>query len=250
MQNRMRYEKLDSIRGMALLHMVAYHTVWDLVYLYQFDWHWYKEKGAYIWQQGICWTFIFLSGFCWSLGSRTCKRGMIVFLGGVIITLVTVVVMPSNRIVFGVLTLIGSCMLLMQIFDPWLRRLPAALGVILSFLLFFLTRNINEGWLGFEQWNIIQLPTALYCNLFMTYLGFTQKAFYSTDYFSLFPWAFLFLAGYFSHHFVCRTRGMRFLEKSTLRPVAWIGRHSFEIYMVHQPVIYAVLELVHQFGMF
>lgn len=173
----MRYEKLDSIRGMALLHMVAYHTVWDLVYLYQFDWHWYKEKGAYIWQQGICWTFIFLSGFCWSLGNRTCKRGMIVFLGGVIITLVTVVVMPSNRIVFGVLTLIGSCMLLMQIFDPWLGRLPAALGVILSFVLFFLTRNINEGWLGFEQCNIIQLPTALYCNLFMTYLGFTKKHF-------------------------------------------------------------------------
>ena len=79
--NKMRYEKLDGIRGMALLHMVAYHTIWDLVYLYELDWNWYKEKGAYIWQQGICWTFIFLSGFCWSLGSRTCKRGIIVFLG-------------------------------------------------------------------------------------------------------------------------------------------------------------------------
>ena len=122
---------------------------------------------------------------------------LLYFLGGVIITLVTVAVMPQNRVVFGVLTLIGSCMLLMQIFDQWLRRLPAALGVMVSFLLFFLTRNINEGWFGFEQWDIIQLPTALYCNLFMTYLGFTQSDFYSTDYFSLFPWAFLFLAGYF-----------------------------------------------------
>lgn len=248
--NKMRYEKLDGIRGMALLHMVAYHTIWDLVYLYQFDWHWYKEKGAYIWQQGICWTFIFLSGFCWSLGSRTCKRGIIVFLGGVIITLVTVAVMPQNRVVFGVLTLIGSCMLLMQIFDQWLRRLPATLGVTVSFLLFFLMRNINEGWFGFGQWNIIQLPTALYCNLFMTYLGFTQSSFYSTDYFSLFPWAFLFLAGYFSYRFVSKTKGMQFLEKSALHPVEWIGKHSFGIYMVHQPVIYAILELVHWLGIF
>lgn len=248
--NKMRYEKLDGIRGMALLHMVAYHTIWDLVYLYQFDWHWYKEKGAYIWQQGICWTFIFLSGFCWSLGSRTCKRGIIVFLGGIIITLVTVIVMPQNRVVFGVLTLIGSCMLLMQIFDQWLRRLSATLGVTVSFLLFFLMRNINEGWLGFGQWNIIQLPTALYCNLFMTYLGFTQSSFYSTDYFSLFPWAFLFLAGYFSYRFVSKTRGMQFLEKGVLRPVEWIGKHSFEIYMVHQPVIYAILEFVHWLGIF
>lgn len=219
--NKMRYEKLDGIRGMALLHMVAYHTIWDLVYLYELDWNWYKEKGAYIWQQGICWTFIFLSGFCWSLGSRTCKRGIIVFLGGVIITLVTVAVMPQNRVVFGVLTLIGSCMLLMQIFDQWLRRLPAALGVMVSFLLFFLTRNINEGWFGFEQWDIIQLPTALYCNLFMTYLGFTQSDFYSTDYFSLFPWAFLFLAGYFSYRFVSKTKGMQFLEKVPC--IQWSG---------------------------
>lgn len=62
--NKMRYEKLDGIRGMALLHMVAYHTIWDLVYLYELDWNWYKEKGAYIWQQGICWTFIL---FVWFL---------------------------------------------------------------------------------------------------------------------------------------------------------------------------------------
>ena len=125
-QKKKRYEKLDGVRGIALLHMIAYHMIWDLVYIYQLDWNWYQSKGAYVWQQGICWTFIFLSGFCWSLGSRARRRGIIVFLGGAVITLVTLEVMPQSRVVFGVLTLIGSCMLLMQVFDRWLQRIPAA----------------------------------------------------------------------------------------------------------------------------
>lgn len=242
-----RYQKLDGIRGIALLNMIAYHTIWDLVYMYHVDWNWYKSYGAYIWQQGICWTFIFLSGFCWSLGSHALKRGITVFLGGAAITLVTLVVMPQNRVVFGVLTLTGSCMLLMNVLDKWLKRFPSAAGMAVSFLLFLLTRNINEGYLGFEKWNLYRLPPALYRNLYRNiataYLGFPQKGFYSTDYFSLFPWLFLFITGYFAFRYFKAKGVMRFFEDSVLRPVEWLGKHSFEIYMVHQPVIYAALEL-------
>ena len=28
---------LDSLRGLTLVSMIAYHTCWDLVYLYGFD---------------------------------------------------------------------------------------------------------------------------------------------------------------------------------------------------------------------
>ena len=249
-QKKKRYEKLDGVRGIALLHMIAYHMIWDLVYIYQLDWNWYQSKGAYVWQQGICWTFIFLSGFCWSLGSRARRRGIIVFLGGAGITLGTLAVMPQSRVVFGVLTLIGSCMLLMQVFDRWLQRLPAAVGIAGSFGLFFLTRNINDGWLGFEDWNIVALPAGLYRNTLMTYLGFTQPGFYSTDYFSLFPWLFLFLAGYFTYRLLADKKAMQLMEKGALRPVEWLGRHSFEIYMIHQPAIYTILEALYRLGVF
>lgn len=241
-----RYEKLDGIRGIALLNMIAYHTAWDLVYLYQADWRWYKSEGAYVWQQGICWTFIFLSGFCWPLGTHAWKRGITVFLGGAVITLVTLTAMPQNRVVFGVLTLTGSCMLLMNVADRWLRRFPARLGMLGSSLLFFLTKNINEGYLGFEKWNFVKLPEVLYHDMFSAYLGFPYTGFYSTDYFSLLPWGFLFVAGYFTYQIFHGKGIMRIFESSVLHPVEWLGKHSFEIYMVHQPVIYAVLEIVYR----
>ena len=83
---KIRYRKLDAIRGIALINMIAYHAIWDLVYLYGFQWDWYQSEIGYIWQQGICWTFIFLSGFCCSLGSNPIKRGLTVFLAGAVIT--------------------------------------------------------------------------------------------------------------------------------------------------------------------
>ena len=83
---RRRIAALDALRGLTLLSMIAYHTCWDLVYLFRMDWDWYRGTGAYIWQQSICWTFILLSGFCWSMGRQPLRRGLTVFACGWIVT--------------------------------------------------------------------------------------------------------------------------------------------------------------------
>lgn len=36
-----RYALIDGIRGLAIVNMILYHAIWDLVYLYGFDWQWY-----------------------------------------------------------------------------------------------------------------------------------------------------------------------------------------------------------------
>ena len=72
---RRRIASLDALRGLTLVSMIAYHACWDLVYLFHADWDWYRGTGAYIWQQSICWTFILLSGFCFSLGRRRPPEG-------------------------------------------------------------------------------------------------------------------------------------------------------------------------------
>ena len=172
---RKRYNLLDGIRGLAILNMVAYHAIWDLVYLYGVKWDWYQSEGAYVWQQGICWTFILVSGFCYPFGRRKIKRGLMILGLGFVISMVTWIATPQARVRFGVLTLIGSCMLLMVPLERHLKKAGAAAGLLMSAALFFLTRNVNRGFLGFEKWNFLKLPGKWYDNWISTYLGFPER---------------------------------------------------------------------------
>ena len=242
-----RYAALDGIRGLALLNMIIYHGVWDLVYLFGMDWKWYRSDGAFIWQQYICWSFIFLAGVCQPLGRRKLRRALLVFAGGVVISLVTVLVMPESQVVFGVLTLIGICTLLMIPLERFLERCPAWLGLTASMALFILTRNVNTGYLGFGPWQLCKLPEDWYSSWGSTFLGFPMKGFYSTDYFSLIPWMFLFMAGFYTYQLLHKGQLLGYLVQSRVQPLEWLGRHSLVIYMLHQPVLYGVLSLIFLF---
>lgn len=244
---RQRYGLLDSIRGLVLISMILYHACWDLVYIFGKDWKWYRGAGAYVWQQSICWSFILLSGFCWSLGKNHLKRGILVFAAGGAVSLVTILFMPENRVVFGVLTLIGCCVILMIPVNRVLKKLSPGIGILGSAGLFFLTRGINEGYLGFEGWEFLRLPAFLYRGSMMTFLGFPALEFFSTDYFSLFPWFFLYLTGYFLYGLLeeetRRERVNQILIKEWA-PLSFLGRHSLILYMLHQPLIYGILLLI------
>ena len=241
-----RLAGLDTIRGITLLSMMLYHTCWDLVFLFGKKIPGYSGFGGYVWQQSICWTFILLAGFCWSLGSHHLKRGLIVFGSGILITFVTLLVMPESRVIFGVLTLIGSCMLLLIPMEKLLLKLRAEIGLVGSFLLFLLFRNVNTGYLGFENWNILKLPDGFYENLFTTYLGFPQKGFFSADYFSLLPWFFLFLTGFYLYQLVQKNHMMGKLFSWRVPGFDVIGRHSLLIYLLHQPVVFAISWMLFQ----
>lgn len=177
---------------------------------------------------------------------------MVVFISGAVVSLVTIAFMPENRVIFGVLTLIGSSMLFMMVLDKAIRKLITRkiivwIGFLLSAALFFLTRNVNSGYLGFEKWNLLKLPQSLYQGDVMTFLGFTKPGFYSTDYFSFFPWFFLYLTGYFLYHVINGIRDGEIMNtvfgrKCTL--FSFFGRHSLIIYMLHQPLIYGFFSVL------
>jgi len=240
-----RWAALDALRGLTLASMVVYHACWDLVYLFGVDWKWYRSAGAYLWQQSICWTFILLSGFCWPLGKRPLRRGLEVFAGGALVTLVTVTAMPESRVLFGVLTLLGSCMLLMVPLERALGRVPAGAGLAASGALFALLRDVNQGFLGFERLRLAPLPEGWYRSLATAYVGFPPAEFWSTDYFALLPWAFLFLCGYFLQK--C-SNGRRPEWDLRLPPLEWLGRRSLWVYLLHQPLVYGGLAGLNALG--
>lgn len=238
-----RYYKLDGLRGVILLSMIGYHLMWDLVYLYRVECSWYQGIWGYVWQQSICWSFILLSGFCWSFGKKKWKRGLEVLTAGAVITIVSIVVMPQQKVVFGVLTCIGSCMLLMIPMEKLLTHVSSKLGLLGSGMLFLFMRNVNRGFLGFETFQIYKIPKGIYRNIFTTYIGFPSPDFFSTDYFSIIPWVFLFVCGYFLRR--CMTDNqMSIWEKGYCRMLEFFGRYSLPIYMVHQPILYGILTLM------
>lgn len=239
-----RYRLIDSLRGITVISMIAFHLVWDLVYIFYLPWKWFYGFGSYVWQQSICWTFIALSGFCWSMGRRKLKRALQVFVCGGIVSAVTLLFMPSQAVIFGVLTMLGSCMLLQIVTEPLWKRCNAYVGLFCTLAVFLLTKNINDGYLGIGLLSFVQLPDWLYQNYLTAYFGFPQASFFSTDYFSLFPWCFLFLAGYFLYRIACSYDLLSRLPNPRIPTLEWVGRHAIEIYMVHQPLVYGVLTVV------
>ena len=235
---------LDTLRGLTLLSMMAYHGCWDLVYLRGLPWSWYHGFWAYVWQQSICCTFILLSGYCWQMGRHPLRRGLMSFGGGLAVSLVTALAMPEDPVRFGVLTFLGTAMLLTVPLRRWLDRVPPRLGLAGAFGLFLLVRNINDGFLGFAGVPILMLPRSWYANLFTAGLGFPGPGFVSSDYFALLPWLLLFWTGYFLY----RLRPAEpLLPDIRLPGFSAMGRHSLLIYLLHQPLLYALLVLLPTF---
>lgn len=145
-----RYALLDELRGLDLVSMMLYHGCWDLVNLFGIQADWYYGLPGHLWQQSICWVFILLSGFCVQLGHHTLRRGAQVFGAGALVTAVTLLFMPEDRVIFGVLTLLGSAMLLTGLLEKPLRHIPPAAGFAISAVLFALTRNVSAGYLVLE----------------------------------------------------------------------------------------------------
>lgn len=166
-----RYTLLDELRGLDLVSMMLYHGCWDLVNLFGIQADWYYGLLGHLWQQSVCWVFILLSGFCVQLGHHTLRRGAQVFGAGALVTAVTLLFMPEDRVVFGVLTLLGSAMLLTGLLEKPLRRIPPAAGFAISAVLFALTRNVSAGYLGLGSLRL-WLPQTLYANYVTAYFGF------------------------------------------------------------------------------
>jgi uncharacterized membrane protein len=237
----LRVAALDMLRGFSVLSMAAYHTLYDLVYLFGWRLPWYTGRPGYLWQQSICWAFILVAGASLRHSRRWARHGWTVFGCALVLTLVTFLVMPEMLVSFGVLHMLGLCMLLAAGIRPLPEKVPPVLGFAVCAALFVLLKGLPEGFVGLLDWPLIRLPGAWYGTPVLFWLGLPGAGFFSSDYFPLFPWLFLFFAGYFGW----APLKSRFAPKpGGKNPLALAGRHSLAVYMAHQPVIYGVCLLL------
>ena len=134
-----RYHFLDFIRGFTLINMILYHGTYDLVYLYNVSIPAYESRGGYLWQQAICWTFIFLSGISFHFGKKHLKQAILLTLAGLLITIVTAILMPQFPVFMGI-ALAFALNPLVKFFRkiPFRggQHLPQAVAILLSFVVF------------------------------------------------------------------------------------------------------------------
>lgn len=238
-----RYNLLDILRAVSVISMIAYHTVWDIVNIFEKEITWFDSDIASLWQASIRWSFIMISGFSWSLGKKHLRRALTVLLCSGIITVFTHLFVPKGFIIFGVLTLLGCAMLLTIPLDRLFSRLQPIIGLLICAVLFLIFKNTELGTVGIWKFTA-ELPDFLFANDLTAFLGFPTAAFSSADYVPLIPWLFVFWMGYFLYHCFKRYELLKYLSCISLPPLEFIGKHALIIYMLHQPVCYAILFVV------
>lgn len=240
---RFRIELLDLIRGATLISMIFYHLCYNLYYLFGRDaWiPWYPSAIGGIWQETICLSFLLLAGVCTHFMRHTWRRLALLAGSALLITLVTWLITPGELIVFGILHCMTLCTLVFLIARPLLRRIPPSAGLLLTFVCFLTTVSVPRGTFGIGPLSIL-LPRSWYVSYWLSIFGLLSPDFYSADYFPIFPYLFIFLCGYFLYSYIIM------LPESILhlrcRPLNWLGRHSLLVYLLHQPILFGVMQLL------
>jgi len=229
-----RIWELDALRGICILGVILFHFVFDLTVLYRIvDWD-PPALFTFVQQWGGT-LFVVLSGICVTLGSRSVRRGLVVFCGGLLVSAVTCGMYAfgfSDRsiiIYFGVLHCLGVCMLLWPVFRKLHWAILAALGGIFALLgLHFMNLWVDTPWL--------------------ILLGLTPHGFVTSDYFPLLPYLGFFLLGAALGKTLYRNKASLLPKVNAgwfpLNFFCFCGRQSLWIYLLHQPLLNGICWLI------
>lgn len=243
-QKKERVWLIDEVRGLAILLMVVYHFFYDIVVLYGVNIPAFYSPALDMIRDFFAGLFIFISGAACRFSRSNLKRGVQCFAFGMVMTYVTAIALPKDPILFGVLHLLGVCMVLFSFLAPLLDKIPVWAGIAGCALLCLVTWGMKDGYFGIAGLFTAPYPDVLTASGLFFPFGIPGEGFASADYFPLFPWMFVFFAGAFFGLPVLQRKMPGFFYKKHVPPLAFVGRYTLWIYLLHQPVLMGICLLV------
>lgn len=245
-----RWRALDLARGLAVVAMIVFHTIWDLSHFGYIAANIPWSPAMRLFGHAIAFAFLFIAGVSLVLANadglnwaHVLRRLTRVVAAAALVTLGTWLVFPGAYVYFGILHCIAAASVVGLMF----LRAPAPITFIAAAFCF-------------------AAPTLLTSATFnapaLFWLGLGTRETLTQDWRPLFPWAGALLLGVA----IARAplslgerappkasgEGSEAPTEKSLTPalradplpkgegIAFLGRHSLSIYLVHQPLLFAL----------
>jgi uncharacterized membrane protein len=228
-----RVPAIDAARGVALCGMACFHIAWDLGVFGLIALDVAADPGWLLFARLVAGSFLALSGVSLSLATRDRLRpGHYMARVGRIAAAAALVSLaswwfdPAGFIIFGIL----HCM---------------ALSTVLALPLLFAPTWVVAALAGVMLVGAAWLRDAAFNDTAWLFLGLATKVPRSADYIPLFPWFGVVLLGMLAGRWLLRDPDgglWRWRARAPAwRVLAWAGRHSLAIYLLHQPILIGLL---------
>ena len=244
-ENKVRYHLLDELRGFMVLCMVFFHGFYLGAFAFGIDFladlYFFFEPLEPIFAAG----FVFICGLCTKFSRSPLKRGILALAAGFTVTIVTLLMMlfgVYEPIYFGILHLLGVCLILAALIKRSPKNFSSPVIPSVLFILFLLFYNLPEGYFGIGSLTVM-VPESVYELGFLFPLGFPPHDFMAGDYFPIIPWGLVFFCGV-TFADVIKGKLPDFFVKKRIKPLSFIGRKALLFYLVHQPLWYGIFCLL------
>jgi uncharacterized membrane protein len=223
---------IDALRGTAIVAMIAYHFCFDLTVFRIAHWDFYQDSFWLVARGGIVGSFLLLVGMSLVLAhrdgvpaARFWRRTALIAVAAIAVSAGSYLMFPRSFIYFGILHFIAVASIVAR---------PLAASPYLALAL---------GAGAIAVGNLVALP--FFDAPLASIVGLTTRKPPTEDYVPLLPWLGVVFVGIAAGHALARTgfRALAPLERAP-RWLAWLGRHSLAVYLVHQPILLGLLWLL------